>query len=275
MFKAIALFGFKKSSKPFKEYYSKWFKTLKNVHLPQLRHAMSSSSTAGPILLASHVEVMHRHILNYYEALDLAAANDVAQVLFPDWRNPLEKPFLLLGDLHPYLFINLLRSFLGDDSESEFESEFNPEIFDKQLNWHVVMAWKSPSKKLTTRVDQIECGLRLMVPALVARARDAQAAFVEKVAGEWGRFEGKKEEMKGVVVEAAAAEMEELVGVFVDANRLRRSVLSDILSVTDVYQAAVFLEGLAQFLVGLRNRELVRQFEKCSLELQLIAEVSA
>ncbi|XP_009596809.1 protein INAPERTURATE POLLEN1 [Nicotiana tomentosiformis] len=263
MFKSIALFRFKKSSKPFKDYYSKWFKTLKNVHLPQLRHAMSSSSTAGPIFLASHVEVMHRHFLNYYEALDLAAANDVAQVLFPDWRNSFEKPFLWLGDLHPYLFINLLRSFLGDDSESEFD----PEIFDKQQNWHVVMAWKSRSKKLTTRVDQIECGLRLMVPALVARARDAQAAFVEKVAGEWGRFEGKKEEMKGVVVEAAAAEMEELVGVFVDANRLRRSVLSDILSVTDVYQAAVFLEGLAQFLVGLRNRELVRQFEKCSLEL--------
>ncbi|XP_055819469.1 protein INAPERTURATE POLLEN1 [Solanum dulcamara] len=262
MFKAIALFGFKKSSKPFKDYYDGWFKTLKNVLLPQLRHAMSSSATSGPILLASHVEVMHRHFLKYYEALDLAAANDVAQVLYPDWRNPFEKPFLWLGDLHPYLFINLLRSFIGD-SESEIDSD----IFDKLQNWHVVMAWKSPSRKLTTGVDQIECGLRLMVPALAARARDAQAAFVEKMAAEWGKCKGRKQEMKGVVGESAAAEMEELVGVFVDANRLRRSVLSDILNVTDVNQAAVFLEALAQFLVGFRNRELLSQFDKCSLVL--------
>ncbi|XP_015084669.1 protein INAPERTURATE POLLEN1 [Solanum pennellii] len=262
MFKAIAHFGFKKSSKPFKDYYDGWFKTLKNVLLPQLRHAMSSSATSGPILLASHVEVMHRHFLKYYEALDLAAANDVSQVLYPDWRNPFEKPFLWLGDLHPYLFTNLLRSFIGD-SESEIDSG----IFDKLQNWHVVMAWKSPSRKLTTGVDQIECGLRLMVPALAARARDAQAKFVEKMAVEWGKCEGRKQEMKGVVGESAAAEMEELVGVFVDANRLRRSVLSDILNVMDVNQAAVFLEALAQFLVGFRNRELLSQFDKCSLEL--------
>ncbi|MCD7472578.1 hypothetical protein HAX54_013850 [Datura stramonium] len=237
-------------------------KTLKDVLLPKLRHAMSSSSTSGPILLASHVEVMHRHFLQYYEALDLAAGNDVVQVLYPDWRNPFEKPFLWLGDIHPYLFINLFRSFIRDA-----ESEIDPRIFDKQQNWHVVMAWKNTSKKLPARVDQIECGLRLMVPALAARARDAQAAFVKNVAAEWGRCEGRKEEMKGVVAEAATAEMEELVGVLVDANRLRRSVLSDILNVTDVYQAAVFLEALAQFLVGFRNRELLSQFEKCSLEL--------
>ncbi|KAK4365229.1 hypothetical protein RND71_016587 [Anisodus tanguticus] len=321
---------------------------------------MSSSSTSSTILLASHVEVMHQHFLNYYETLDLAASNDVAQVLYPDWKNRFEKPFLWLGDLHPYLFINLLRSFIGD-------SENDSDIFDEKQNWHVVMAWKSPGKRLTNRVDQIECGLRLMVPALAARARDAQAAFVKKVAAEWGRCEGRnvetkrgvvearardfdeheaaskqhaqssfvgkvarearrkeeikgvmvegaagglhaqavfyektareglrkdemkgavaefaarerhvhtvaregrrKEEMRRVVMETAAAEMEELVGVFVDANRLRRSVLSDILSVTDVYQAAVFLEALAQFLVGFRNRELLSQFEKCSLEL--------
>ncbi|XP_060211099.1 protein INAPERTURATE POLLEN1 [Lycium barbarum] len=309
MFKAIALFGFKKSSKPFKDYYKLWFKTLKNVLLPQLRNAMSSSSTSSPILLASHVEVIHRHFLNYYETLDLAASNDVAQVLYPHWRTPFEIPFLWLGDLHPYLFINLLRSFIAD-SENDPEDMFDPE----KQNWHVVMAWKSPGKRLTNRVDQIECGLRLMVPALAARARDAKAAFVKKVAAEWGnqrlemngavaeaaarelharegrdkerkrvvaeeaargmnargeaaREGWRKEDMRGVVVEAARVEMEELVGVFVDANRLRRSVLSDILSVTDVYQAAVFLEALAQFLVGFRNRELLSQFDKSSLEL--------
>ncbi|CAN4077926.1 unnamed protein product [Withania somnifera] len=275
MSKAIAPFRFKKSSRPFKDYYNGWFKTLKNTLLPQLRHAIVGEamgpvgyifavihsqfitnslvifpdlSNSNPILLVSRVEVIHRHFLKYYKALDLATSNDVSQVLYPDYKNPFEKTFLWLGDLHPYLFINLLRSFIGSESECEID----PKTLEKQRNWDVVMAWRSPSKRLTTRVDQIECGLRLMVPALSAR--------------EWGRCEGRKEEMKSAVMESAEADMEELVGVFVDASRLRESVFSDILSVTDVNQAAVFLDGLAQFLVGFRNRELLSQFEKCSLE---------
>lgn len=114
-----------------------------------------------------------------------------------------------------------------------------------------------------TKVDQIECGLRLMVPSLVARARNAQAAFVERVGFEWRKYEGRKENVEVAVGEAMMAEMEELVNVFFDANRLRKNVLADILNATNVYQAAVFFEGVAQFLVGFHDQKLIREFDKC------------
>ncbi|CAH9114158.1 unnamed protein product [Cuscuta europaea] len=250
MLRAFGFLGKKKSSRPFKDFYGEWFKALKNEHLPHLRRAMASS-TVSPVILAAQVEALHRHLLAYYEALDEAAADDVAQVLFPEWRNWLEKPFLWLGDLHPYLFTNLLRSFLDSDEEGESSTVGQP--------WYLATAWRSPPKTLMSRVDQIQCGLRLMVPALAARLRHAQAAFVERVGREW--CEG------GIIEECVAAQLEEVVGVVVDANRLRRSVVSDILNVTDVYQAALFLESLGQFLVGLRDEKWLAQLEKCKMPM--------
>ncbi|GER31697.1 glutamyl-tRNA(Gln) amidotransferase subunit A [Striga asiatica] len=58
-------------------------------------------------------------------------------------------------------------------------------------------------------------------------------------------------------------EMEELVGVVVDANRLRRSVLADVMSATTVYKATLFLEAAAEFLVGFCDAKLVKEFEEC------------
>ena len=88
------------------------------------------------------------------------------------WRTPLESPFLWLGDIHPYLFTNLLRSFLDSDNhdgededpaEAAFElrlrtrfallNESN-ELFNRP--WHIVTAWRSPSASLMARVEQIE-----------------------------------------------------------------------------------------------------------------------
>ncbi|XP_073135868.1 protein INAPERTURATE POLLEN1 [Henckelia pumila] len=268
-----ALFRRKKSastSKPFEIFYKEWFATLADTLLPQLRRALSSVSTS-PALLSAQVDAMHHHLRSYYENMELAAVEDVAQCLYPGWRNSLEKPFLWLADLHPYLFTNLLRSFL-DDQESEDgdvldtirEIRQSREFLDER--WHVAVAWRSPSKALTTRVDQIECGLRLMVPALAARARHAQMTLVRSVGAEWGR---RPDGVKTAVEEALAAEMEELVGVVVDANRLRKSVLADILSVTSVYQAALFLEALAEFLVGFRDNKLLKEFDKCKIYVSI------
>ncbi|CAK9171138.1 unnamed protein product [Ilex paraguariensis] len=269
MFKAVAFFGRKKTTRPFKDYYTDWFNTLKNTLLPQLRRSMSLSSST---LLSTHVEMIHNHFQTYYETLDLAASNDVAQLLFPEWRTTLEKPFLWLGDFHPYLFTNLLRSFLDDqdtDDEEETESVIqigeSSEFFDKP--WNIVMAWKTPSNTLMAKIDQIECGLRLMVPALVARARQVQAEFVERVGVEWGKCEGRKEGVEMAVGKAVVAEMEEMMSVFMDANRLRRSVLTEILNITNVYQAALFLEGLAQFLIGFRDHAILSEFERSKMAI--------
>ncbi|PRQ18117.1 putative transcription factor TGA like domain-containing protein [Rosa chinensis] len=271
MLKAVGLFGRssnnKKSPRPFKDYYSEWLTTLKSSLLPSLRQSLSDASSLPNLSL--HVDALHRHFLSYYDALDSAAQSDVAQLLFPDWRNPLEKPFLWLADLHPYLFTNLLRSFL--DSASDEDSDADSDSLVVQFGdrpWHIATAWRSPSSSLTQKVEQVECGLRLMVPALAARARDGQAAFVERVARNWGPYDaGKKEAAKAVMAEAMEAEMEEMVSVLVDANRLRRSVLAEIVGAASVYQAALFLEGLAQFLVGFRNPELLAQFDQCKTPL--------
>lgn len=262
-----ALFPRKKTSRPFKDYYSEWFKTLKNILLPLLRSSIADSS---PTLLSTHVEMLHHHIQSYYHAFDLAASDDISQLLFPDWRNSIEKPFLCLGDFHPYLFTNLLRSFLGDADEESSDVFIklggkNCDFFDKP--WEIAMAWKAPSKILMTRIDQIECGLRLMVPALVDRVRNAQAGFMKRVVEHWVWCEGNKEAARGLIGDAMAAEMEEMVSVFLDANRLRRSVLAEIISATNVYQAALFLVGLAQFLVGLRDPDLLGEFERCKMPL--------
>ncbi|KAD4384635.1 hypothetical protein E3N88_24803 [Mikania micrantha] len=265
--------------RPFSDYYSDWITTMKTTHLPNLRLHMSSAS---PSLLSAHVEIIHHHFNSYYHTLDLAVSGDVSQILFPSGqRNAVELPFLWLGDLHPYVFTNLLRSYLHDpenEPENDPDPDRDPEYEDNQYDhqehqeheeddeeievgesceflkkqWPLMNAWKIQSRKLTTRIDQIERGLRLMVPALMNRVRKAQAGFVQKVGS-------------GEVTPAmAAAEMEEeMVGIVMDANRLRKDVISEIVSVTSVYQAALFLEGLAQFLVGIRDGKLLQEFKKC------------
>ncbi|EPS66433.1 hypothetical protein M569_08344, partial [Genlisea aurea] len=203
----------------FGEFYSDWIATLQTTLLPNLRRAVEAAAVA-PTPLSVQIDALHRHLDLYYSALDRAAASDVSQCLFPAWRNSLERPFLWLGDLHPYLFSNLLRSFLDDGSEEEEEEE------------------EEASSSRRAKIDRIECGLRLMVPALAARARDAQANFP--------------------TASAAAAE-EELAGVLADANRLRRSVLADILAAATPRQSAAFLQSLAEFLVGFRDEKLLRK----------------
>lgn len=133
------------------------------------------------------------------------------------------------------------------------------------------MAWKDPAKNLMTRIEQIECGLRLMVPALVGRLRKVQSCFVGVVANDWMKCEGRKEKMG--VGEAMKVEMEEMVCVFVDANRLRRSVIAEIVGALSVYQAALFLESLAQFLVGFGDQELLGEFERCKKPITEIFDI--
>ncbi|RVX15383.1 Protein inaperturate pollen 1 [Vitis vinifera] len=256
----------KKACRPFKDYYAQWIHALNSTLLPLLRRAMLSSS---PSNLSTHVEMVHHHFQAYYEALDLAASNDVAQLLYPEWRNSLEKPFLWLGDFHPYLFTNLLRSFLddGDDDDDDGDHEVGETCSFCDTPWQILMAWKNPSETLMARIEQIECALRLMVPALVARVRNAQLGLFDRVATDWGLFQGKREGAKAVIGKAVMGQMDEMLGVFLDANRLRKSVLAEIIGETNVYQAALFLEGLAQFFVGFRDHELLSEFERCTVPI--------
>ncbi|KAJ4953443.1 hypothetical protein NE237_030275 [Protea cynaroides] len=269
MMKAVALIGGRrKNTRLFRDFHDEWIDSLKNTILPQLCCSMSSSSAS---LFCTNVEIIYRHFQAYYEALDLAASEDVSQLLYPDWRNPMEQPFLWFGDLHPNLFTNLLRSFLSDDDndEDDWDDGYN---FDRPLAF--ALAWKNPSEDLRRRVEQIECGFRLMVPAIVARSRDAQSGFIDRVAVDWVRCGGRKEATKAIEG-AAKAQMEDLASVFVDANRLRMSTLTEIMNAINVFQLALFLERLAQFLVGFWDTELLRDFKECKMTLSSPAAASS
>ncbi|XVF13328.1 hypothetical protein REPUB_Repub08aG0199300 [Reevesia pubescens] len=270
----FSFFACKKSTPlSFKVYYEDWFNTLKNTLLPLLHQSLSSPS---PTLLPFRRDLLLQHFLSYYDFLDLAASNDVSQILFPSWRNSLEIPFLFLGDLHPYLFTNLIRSFIDSaNNEKDAETEdFNDpdkgsvlaEILEKCLDkpWQVLTAWINPSEDLMVRIERIECGLRPMVPELVCGVKKAQAAFVRRVAKKWDACDqGKKKAIK----EAMKVEMEEMLNVFVGANRLRRTVIIEIVNATDVYQGALFLEGLAQFLVRSKDPVLLGEFQRCKIPI--------
>ncbi|KAI9119517.1 hypothetical protein K1719_009393 [Acacia pycnantha] len=260
MFKAI-FFNRNKNARRFKDYYGHWFNTLKNNLLPLLRRSLSRPDS--PTVLSAHVDLLHQHFQSLYHTLDLSASNeeDAAVLLFPDWRSSLEKPLIWLGDLHPYLFTNIVSCFLQENDEEDgyFIRDGNRSVTDqfKDRPWQVGMAWRNPSDELVARMDEIERGVRVMVPMLTMRMRNAESMLVDRVVDGWYPTRGRKgAEAKVAMGSIMTEHMEELVSIFLDANRLRRSVIGDIVGKTSVYQAALFLEALAQFVIGFRDQEL-------------------
>ncbi|KDO57783.1 hypothetical protein CISIN_1g036811mg, partial [Citrus sinensis] len=100
------------------------------------------------------------------------------------------------------------------------------------------------NRNLMSHIEQIECGLRLMVPALIGRIKKVQSGFVGRIAEDWS-----DEGLKGVIGEEMKEEMDDIVSVFVGANRLRKSVIAEIVG-TMFIQAALFLEALPNFLLA-------------------------
>nr|KYP41204.1 hypothetical protein KK1_037437 [Cajanus cajan] len=208
--------------------------------------------------------MVHQHFQSYYYALDAATTSDPFQLLSQEWRNSLEKPLLWLGDLHPLLFTHLARSFLREDSPSDTDTDTDTDASSSHHRpWQVALAWRNPSDSLTARMDQIDCGLRLIVPTLSDRLKRAEDAFVDRVVPDWFRSRHRKDAAKVALGADFKEHMEEVVSAFLYANRLRRNVLLDIMSATSVYQAALFLEGLAQFLIGFRDPHLLNALEHC------------
>ncbi|CAN0859964.1 Protein INAPERTURATE POLLEN1 [Linum grandiflorum] len=97
--------------------------------------------------------------------------------------------------------------------------------------------------------------MRLIVPSFSERMKKAQSEFMRKI-------RAAEEKSDAVVGEAMKVEMNEMVSIFVDANHLRRSVISEIVGSLDLYQCALFLEGLTLFLAGFREPALVRKFKR-------------
>ncbi|MCL7037907.1 hypothetical protein MKW94_006501 [Papaver nudicaule] len=203
-------------------------------------------------LLSTHVQMLHHHFQTYYQTLDLAASEDVSQLLFPNWHNSLQKSFLWFGDFHPNIFTNLLRSLLNTDSDDE-EEEARGFVTEKKSDYPLV--WKYPSTNLMSKVEEMECSTRLILPGIMNRYRASKSGFIDKVGYDWIHHSSGKNEILKAVSGDVMAQMEELVSVFfLDANRLRRSILTEIISATDVYH----------------DNEFIKEFEQCKIPLSVI-----
>lgn len=141
-----------------------------------------------------------------------------------------------------------------------YNLDFDKDGLFVEKQWQITSAWKNSSESLKPRINEIERGLRLMVPALLGRLKAAQVRFVDRLATDWPENDG--DEMATVVRGAASAEMEELARVFKDVNRLRHSTISEIVGAMTVYEAALFLQALARFVIGLRSLDTAHESSK-------------
>uniref|UniRef100_A0A0Q3VVN4 DOG1 domain-containing protein n=1 Tax=Setaria italica TaxID=4555 RepID=A0A0Q3VVN4_SETIT len=106
----------------------------------------------------------------------------------------------------------------------------------------------SPSPRLLAAADRVDRRIRAAVPAVSDRLRRAQKAFVvAEVAG----------------TADVEAFLEELKGVALAANRLRRGVLSELVAAAGGYQAALYLEALSRFVLSMHDPEVLRRFDQC------------
>jgi hypothetical protein len=106
----------------------------------------------------------------------------------------------------------------------------------------------SPSPRLLSAADRVDRRIRASVPAVSDRLRRAQEAFVSaEVAGR-----ADMEEF-----------LEELKAVALEANRLRRGVLSELVAAAGGYQAALFLQALSRFVLCMHDPEVLRRFDQC------------
>ncbi|KAL5211710.1 hypothetical protein ABZP36_022557 [Zizania latifolia] len=106
----------------------------------------------------------------------------------------------------------------------------------------------SPSPRLLAATDRVDRRIRAAVPAVSDRLRRAQEAFI------FAEVSGAAD------VEAF---LEELKGVALEANRLRRGVLSELVAAAGGYQAALFLEALSRFVLSMHDPEVLRRFDQC------------
>lgn len=113
----------------FQDFYGVWSKTVTETCLPLFSSADPASE------LSRRITFVLRSLEWYYETLNSYAekdSNTIPYLLFPSWRNSLEKTILFLGDIHPYLLTNLLRSLINrvnqDSGENPAASEEDPYV---------------------------------------------------------------------------------------------------------------------------------------------------
>ncbi|KAL1203941.1 Protein INAPERTURATE POLLEN1 [Cardamine amara subsp. amara] len=104
----------------------------------------------------------------------------------------------------------------------------------------------------------IELRTTMNVPALLERVRIIERNYVARVSQYWifsHQEKRKKKTTKMVDEDLTNDEMDALLEIFVETNRLRTSAIRSIRQALSLYhQSTMHLEALCQILVGLNNQ---------------------
>ncbi|EOA12447.1 hypothetical protein CARUB_v10028587mg [Capsella rubella] len=251
--------------------YSAWYDTLKKVHQKDIKQSIKSNNP--PDQLEELVTRLHEHINSLYQELERHVDHDtIIKLLSTSWHSSLESPFLFLGDIHPIIFTNVLKSLMypatqGDMSYVSLELERSAMF---------VNAWKDPpSDQSRKRLETIECRIDITVCALLTKMRCLQKDYVAKTLSNWissrrNRSEEQEENEITKVIETTTTELTaELQKILIESYPLRTSIVDSILEMLNEHQATLYFENLVYILLGYKNQVRFSSFSFSFLSLLL------
>ncbi|KAF8118499.1 hypothetical protein N665_0005s0256 [Sinapis alba] len=223
-------------NRPFNQldgFYTEWSEHLTKNCIPLFRDFPPSVANNGAVV---------SDLISYYDTIDhYANKHTIFYFLFPSWHvNSLETSILFLGDIHPHLFITLIQSFR-----------------DPSRNHSHLAAWKHVAFPLNHYIDDIKNEVNSSVFRLLGEMREAQERFNQRFSDNWvSSFHSQRGRQSVTVMDTAASVTlcEEFVRIFREANQLRKNTISNIVEVSNVNQAALFLEGVCEFLAGFKHQ---------------------
>ncbi|CAA7060081.1 unnamed protein product [Microthlaspi erraticum] len=227
----------------FHDFYGVWSKTVTETCLPLFSSADPASE------LSTRITFILCSLQWYYETLNAYAKEDsktITNLLFPSWRDSLEKPILFLGDIHPFLLTNILRSLINRVNQ---DAGKNPATSE------------DPYVELLKKTEELEGEIESSVSHLLDRMSKAQIRYAARFSDNW--VSSYDSSQWRTVMEMTAASMakeeimKELVGIFVDANLLRMKLIKDIVDATSgqiLMLASLFLESVCRIFYGFKDQ---------------------
>ncbi|KAG2239739.1 hypothetical protein Bca52824_091436 [Brassica carinata] len=215
-------------------FYTEWSEHLTRRCLPLFRDVPPSAANNGAVF---------NDLISYYDTIDHYANRDtIFYFLFPSWHvNSLETSILFLGDIHPQLFISLVQS-----------------LRDPNRNHRDLAAWKELAFPVNHFIDDVKNDISNTVSRLLREMAEAQEGFMHGFSDNWvssSRSSQRGRQSVTVMETAASVTLgEEFVRIFREANQLRRNTIVNIVNLSDANQAALFLEGVCEFLAGFRHQ---------------------
>lgn len=218
-------------------FYTEWSEHLNKRCIPLFRDSPPSAVNNGAVF---------SDLISYYDTIDHYANRDtISYFLFPSWRvNSLETSILFLGDIHPHLFFSLVQSFR-----------------DPNRDHGDLAAWRALAFPANHFVDDVKNKINNTVSRLLREMSEAHERFIQGCSDNWvSWFHSSQRGRQSVTVMETAASVtlgEEFVRIFREANQLRKTTIADIVNLSNENQAALFLEGVCEFLAGFRHQVLL------------------